>query len=433
MHMDASLLCVIYRCIDDDVSYDVRVRAVSATGVRSAYSTASGHTVVGKLTAPGVPTGLSATGRRLSILLQWTANAEGDVLGYDIQRADNSGFTTNLVTLVDVYGGNYYLDNLGVKAITRYYRVRAHSRSDLQSAYTSGVNATTLGIDTLEINDNAIENLQLGPLSVDTAELNTNAVTNAKIDALAVDTAELATDAVTNVKIAALAVDTGELATDAVTNAKIAALAVDTAELAALSISTAKLQAQAVTNAEIANLAVDTAQIALLAVDTAQVAAKAIETAKIDDLAVDTGQIAADAIETDKVLDDAVTIKGAAFTAASTGVYSNTAWSTIQSVTLTLDSGQEVLVLGKQEMGVATGGGASAGLVRLMHAGTGTQIDRSQQWNGHSLTSGGPSLLGLYTTLSSGSHTFNMQQAVFAIGGSMFCAQRGLAVIQMRK
>jgi hypothetical protein len=142
--------------VDDGVAYDVRVRAVNSLGRRSAWSTSSNHTVVGKAGAPSTPTGLSATARKLTIELSWTDNTDSDLAGYDVQRADDSGFSTNLVTLSDVFKGTYYIDDLGTKGTLRYYRIRAVNRSGNASSYTSGVSATTDGVDTEQVVDNAV-------------------------------------------------------------------------------------------------------------------------------------------------------------------------------------------------------------------------------------------------------------------------------------
>ncbi len=106
--------------------------------------------------APTTPTGLTATARRLEIELTWTDNASTDISGYDIQRADDSGFTTNLTTLSEGHKGTYCIDDLGSMATQRYYRIRAVDKNGNVSSYTSGVNATTAGIDTEEIVNEAI-------------------------------------------------------------------------------------------------------------------------------------------------------------------------------------------------------------------------------------------------------------------------------------
>jgi hypothetical protein len=113
------------------------------------------------------PTGLTATARRLEIVLTWTDDSGSNTTGYDIQRADNSGFSTNLVTLATDHSSNLFIDDLGAKATQRYYRIRGRggAKRTLVSGYTSGVNATTAGIDTEEVVDNAItvSGSSLGP------------------------------------------------------------------------------------------------------------------------------------------------------------------------------------------------------------------------------------------------------------------------------
>jgi len=78
--------------VEDDVSYDVRVRAVNQLGVRSSYTTVTGHTVIGKTEPPPDPDTfdvvVEATGRRqFSFTL---ANEPADLAGFEIRFTSGS-------------------------------------------------------------------------------------------------------------------------------------------------------------------------------------------------------------------------------------------------------------------------------------------------------------------------------------------------------
>ncbi len=78
-----------------------------------------------------------------SVTLTWTNPATTNATGFTIQRATNSGFTSNLVTIpVNVPGTSTYIDN-AVNWNTRYYyRLRATNAAG-NSGWTSSVNLTT--------------------------------------------------------------------------------------------------------------------------------------------------------------------------------------------------------------------------------------------------------------------------------------------------
>src|SRR5690606_39190175 len=66
--------------VEDGAVYDVRVRAITTLGVRSAYATFTGHRVVGKTALPPTPIGFAVTAqadgtRRFS----WNAVPDADV------------------------------------------------------------------------------------------------------------------------------------------------------------------------------------------------------------------------------------------------------------------------------------------------------------------------------------------------------------------
>lgn len=93
---------------------------------------------------PTVPTGLALDViSDTQINVSWDASTDDvAVTGYDLQRATDAGFTTGLTTIN--LGNVLSYNNTGLSASTTYYyRVRAHDAVPNNSAYSSGVSATT--------------------------------------------------------------------------------------------------------------------------------------------------------------------------------------------------------------------------------------------------------------------------------------------------
>lgn len=70
----------------DGVSYDVRVRSVSALGVSGAWTTVSGHTVIGKTAPPSNVTGFSYVHQNTRTILTWNAISDADADLYEIRQ-----------------------------------------------------------------------------------------------------------------------------------------------------------------------------------------------------------------------------------------------------------------------------------------------------------------------------------------------------------
>jgi len=87
-------------------------------------------------TAPATPTGLAAASKLMSVLLTWTQNAESDVKAYEIQRADDAGFTTNVIGRR--VSATTWTDEVNDSTV-RFYRIRAVRVSEAVSAWTTGV------------------------------------------------------------------------------------------------------------------------------------------------------------------------------------------------------------------------------------------------------------------------------------------------------
>jgi hypothetical protein len=78
--------------VEDGVSYDVRVRAINSLGVRSAWLTVTGHTVVGKTTPPSDVANFSAQQNGNVVNFRWTQVSDADLSGYEIRYANQGAF-----------------------------------------------------------------------------------------------------------------------------------------------------------------------------------------------------------------------------------------------------------------------------------------------------------------------------------------------------
>jgi hypothetical protein len=124
-------------------TYYYKVRA-QGTAQSSAYSAAvSATTSPSGATIPNPPSGLTATAVSNSrVDLSWTDNSNNET-GFEVKRATDSGFTTDVVWRGGISGTSY--SDTGLSASTTYYyKVRAEGTAG-KSAYSTAVNVTTSG------------------------------------------------------------------------------------------------------------------------------------------------------------------------------------------------------------------------------------------------------------------------------------------------
>ena len=81
-----------------------------------------------KLTPPEAPTGLAAEAQRASVCLRWHANAETDIAGYMVLRADAEDGEWN--TIARTVPDTLFIDNTVLPARTYLYKVKAIDESD---------------------------------------------------------------------------------------------------------------------------------------------------------------------------------------------------------------------------------------------------------------------------------------------------------------
>ena len=71
--------------VEEAVAYDIQVRAINSLGVRSAFTTASNHVVVGKSAPPAEVTGFTVSQNGAAMNFRWEQVADLDLAGYEIR------------------------------------------------------------------------------------------------------------------------------------------------------------------------------------------------------------------------------------------------------------------------------------------------------------------------------------------------------------
>ncbi len=124
----------------------------------------------GDVTPPIVPGNFSATGGSQLIALDWSANSEPDLAGYNIYRSDSSGGTfikQNSTTI----NTNTYTDNNVAAETTYFYKVSAIDSSNNESTLSTEVFATTDATTPPASNTAWINEIHYDNASTDTGEM----------------------------------------------------------------------------------------------------------------------------------------------------------------------------------------------------------------------------------------------------------------------
>ncbi|MGQ8335331.1 RICIN domain-containing protein [Sunxiuqinia sp. A32] len=94
---------------------------------------------------PSEPENLTANGNAVSIKLQWNANTETDIAGYDILRAESAVGEYN--TIGRNVNATSFVDNTSLAGVQYSYKIRAVDHSLNRSAYSNEASATASGED----------------------------------------------------------------------------------------------------------------------------------------------------------------------------------------------------------------------------------------------------------------------------------------------
>ena len=305
----------------DGVEYIFRVRAVTAAGVYGPYSTVQ-FTGGGDVTAPGLPTAITADGGFRYITINWTNPADADLNFVEIW--ENTSNSSSGATKVGISGGSEFVrSNLGIQE-TRYYFLKSVDYSGNASAFTTGVSATTTFIDDDDFANGvyslftdqglyAIEDVTSLPASGDFEGQKVFNRTDGKLYQWTgsaweqvVGGAESFGDlqgSIAQSQIPNGVIDTAQIADDAIIAGKISANAVGANAIAANSIYGAAIQGGVITGDKItantihggliaaSGIITNSAQINDAVVTNAKIQNAAITSAKIQDLAVTSAKI----------------------------------------------------------------------------------------------------------------------------------------------
>ena len=270
----------------DGVEYIFRVRAVSINGVKGAFVTAQ-FTGGGDVTAPGLPTAITATGHFGYISIDWTNPTDADFNFVEVW--ENTSNTSTGATKVGISAGDtFQRTNLGL-SLTRYYFLKSVDYSGNVSGFTASVNATTTYIDDADFANGiytlfkdqglyAIEDVSSLPGSgTFTGEKVFNTTdgklyswtgtaweaTVGDVEAGSITATEIADGAISTPKLAANSVIASKILGGTITGDKITANTITGGLIAASGIITnsAQINDAVITNAKIGNAAVDTLQI----------------------------------------------------------------------------------------------------------------------------------------------------------------------------
>ena len=164
---------------------------------------------------PTAPSGVSADGAFKNIIIDWDYPTYQGHSHTEVFVADANSFAS-----VEITKGRLSPKFLGQTTATvfnhavgnnqtKFYWVRHINKNGVAGPVhsTTGVTATTVGIDTVDFEDLAVTNAKLANLAVDEAKIANLAVTGAKIANATIDSAKIGDGEITNAKIGTLNAD----------------------------------------------------------------------------------------------------------------------------------------------------------------------------------------------------------------------------------
>lgn len=135
--------------VEDDVDYDIRVRAVSRLGVRSAYITELNHTVVGKTEPPQDVTGFTAAQSGNVVTFKWNQVGDVDLSGYEIRYFAQGGFAWDTATILTSVTKGTLITNAALPPGTWTVGVKAIDTSQNYSTNTTTYNISVSNVNTI--------------------------------------------------------------------------------------------------------------------------------------------------------------------------------------------------------------------------------------------------------------------------------------------
>ena len=228
-------------------NYQVKVRAVSALGVRSIFASATLNSQ-GDTTPPNAPTSLAANGASKFIEITWVNPADRDLRHVEVW--ENSSNNLGTATFIGSSSSSGFIRGNLTNGIQRYYWVRAVDFSDNKSAFVGSVNATTLFVQPADFSS-AVDDLftEAERFNVKPVQsLPTSGDADGQLVLLLPDITIYRWDATASAWETEVFTDTAD---NSITSDKIATNAVISDKILAGSIITSKLASGAVTANEI--------------------------------------------------------------------------------------------------------------------------------------------------------------------------------------
>ena len=96
--------------------------------------------------SPATPTGVTAVGTSASVVLEWSANAEPDLKGYNVYRSGSAGGAYVKLNESGVLTTTAYSDTSAPSGTVSYYRITAVDQAGNESAQSATVRAARFGL-----------------------------------------------------------------------------------------------------------------------------------------------------------------------------------------------------------------------------------------------------------------------------------------------
>jgi phage minor structural protein len=220
---------------------------------------------------PDQPQNFTAMPAFSSVVLAWDVVPSLTIANYELYASQTSGFIPSTENLIYKGKTGWFKHDVDVNQ-TWYYRLRAVNTHGTVGPFTDEAWAMTERINTVDIQEGAIQTQLISDL----------AVSADKVAAAAIETDKLADMAVVTAKIAEGAVVASTLADGAVIEEKIADAAITAQKIVDGTIGDTKLMDLAVTASKIANGAVTADKIADGAITDSHLDAGSISEAKMN-------------------------------------------------------------------------------------------------------------------------------------------------------
>jgi fibronectin type 3 domain-containing protein len=96
--------------------------------------------------SPAVPTGVTAVGRSVGVVLEWSANTEPDIAGYNVYRSGSPEGAYVKLNESGVLTTPAYSDTSAPSGTVSYYRITAVDEAGNESAQSAAVRGARFGL-----------------------------------------------------------------------------------------------------------------------------------------------------------------------------------------------------------------------------------------------------------------------------------------------